>query len=410
MIENRRKILMLIPELGYGGAEKSFLRLSHLLSKYHDVQIAVFQQHYAKGNYAQSDYSLTVTITILDNKKNIGRFHRWKNRWKNLKALKKDSDITISFLTGANILNASISTQSKTIVSMRGSRHFDPNFSYLKRLLYEFIIDPLTFMFSDRIISVSDGLSSELKRYVTKRTKQKIQTIEVFVNAKELISLSTASIEKEIEDLKVYPIIIGAGRLSPEKGFQYLIPIFSKVHEDIPNAKLILIGDGPQYKNLINLCKKLNLSYTSDKTKYQESAVVFLGYRKNPLRYFRIAKLFVLSSLTEGFPNGIIEALASGISVVATDCPWGPRSVLCKVPKDIKTPYHTIVPSEVDYGVLMPRIDDKKFKDLWVQKLNTILLNKKENKKNIFLGNQRVHELDISVIGKKWLDLIEELV
>jgi len=409
MIYKRRKILMLIPELGYGGAEKSFLRLSHLLSTYHDIKIVVFQRHYAKGNYAQSEYNLTIPITILDDKRSIGRFHRWKNRWKKLRSLKKDSDVTISFLTGANILNASVFTKSKTVVSMRGSRHFDPSFSLFTRLIYELIIDPFTFMLSDRIISVSDGLTNELRRYVSKRIKQKIQTIEVFVNAKELISLSGTQIEKEIEALKGKPLVVGAGRLSPEKGFQYLIPIFAKVRDHNSNAKLMLIGDGPQYQDLIKLCEQLNLSYTNDETKYQESSVIFLGYRKNPLRYFHVAKVFVLSSLTEGFPNGIIEALASGVLVVSTDCPWGPRSVLCKVPKDIKTPYPTTIPSKVDYGVLMPRIDDEKFKNLWVKKLTTILLNEKDNKKNIFLGNQRVHELDSSVIGKKWLNLVEEL-
>ena len=119
-MENRRNILMLIPELGYGGAEKSFLRLSNLLSEYHDVNIAVFKRHYAKGNYAKSEAELTLPITILDDDEHIGRLSRWKNRWKKLKELKDNSDITISFLTGANMLNASVFSKSKTVVSMRG--------------------------------------------------------------------------------------------------------------------------------------------------------------------------------------------------------------------------------------------------------------------------------------------------
>lgn len=400
---------MLIPELGYGGAEKSFLRLSALLSAHHDVQIAVFQRHYAKGDYAKSEDNIGLPLTVLDDGENVGRICRWKNRWIKLKKLKKESDVTISFLTGANILNSIIFTKSKTIVSMRGSRHFDPNFSYSKRLLYEFILDPLTFMFSDRIVSVSDGLSSELKRYVTKRTRKKIQTIEVFVNAKELISLANSPIEQAILDLKNQLIIIGAGRLSPEKGFQYLIPVFAEVYKRIPNSKLILIGDGPQYQDLINLCKSLKLPYTDNDTNYEESAIIFLGYKKDPLRYFRVAKVFVLSSLTEGFPNGIIEALASGTQVVSTDCPWGPRSVLCTEPKDIKTPYPTTSAKEVDYGVLMPRIDELKYKDIWVDKLYLMITAKNDNEEAKHLGNKRVQELDVSIIGQKWLNLINKL-
>ena len=408
MIYKRRKILMLIPELGYGGAEKSFLRLSHFLSKYHDVQIAVFQQHYAKGNYAQSKYNLTVPITILDNKKNIGRFQRWKNRWKNLRLLKKNSDITISFLTGANILNASVFGKSKTVVSMRGSRHFDPSFSLFKRLIYEFFIDPLTFMFSDRIISISEGLSNELKRYLTKKTKQKVQTIEVFVNTKELFLLSKNPIEKELEKLKGEPIIISAGRLSPEKGFEHLIYIFKDIYQKNNKSKLILIGDGPQYKELIILCKKLQLVFTKDPINYKNSSIIFLGYRKDPSRYFHIAKVFVLSSLTEGFSNAIIEALSTGITIVSTNCPWGPRSILCKKPKDTNIPYPTKVPLTADFGLLMPRIDDMKFKDLWVDTLSRKLLDSIDSKtKN--LGYKRVYDFDVKIIGKKWLTLINEL-
>ena len=409
MIQNRYKILMLIPELGYGGAEKSFLRLGNFLSAYHNVQIAVFKRYYAKGDYTQSDDELTLPLTILDNEEHIGRFSRWKNRWKKLRELKKESDVTISFLTGANILNASIHSKCKTVVSMRGSRRFDPHFSFLKRLLYELILDPFTFMFSDKIISVSEGLTHELRRYVPSRTKQKIQTIEVFVNAQELISLANSPIENDIANLKGQPIVIGAGRLSPEKGFQYLIPVFSKVYNRIPNSKLILIGDGPQYQDLIKLCERLKLPYTNNNTNYESSAVIFLGYRKDPLRYFHVAKIFVLSSLTEGFPNGIIEALAAGTYVVSTDCPWGPRSVLCNEPKDIKTPYPTTMAKEVDYGVLMPRIDDEKFNSIWVDKLNSVLLNTKFDNNDREVRHKRVYELDMEHIGKKWLKLIDEL-
>ena len=289
------------------------------------------------------------------------------------------------------------------------SRRFDPNFSFLKRLIYELIFDPLTFIRSDKVISVSEGLTHELQRYAPKKTKQRIQTIEVFVNANELMALANSSIEKEIEQLKGLPIIIGSGRLSPEKGFHYLIPIFAAVYNRIPNSKLILIGDGPQYKELINLCKLLKLPYTDNCTNYDDSAVIFLGYKKDPLRYFRIAKVFVLSSLTEGFPNGVIEALASGTHVVSTDCPWGPRSVLCNNPEDVKTPYPTTLAKEVDYGVLMPRIDKEKFKKIWTDKLSTVLLNSDISNEDIEVMHHRVNELDFHIVEKKWFTLIEEL-
>ena len=159
-----------------------------------------------------------------------GRFSRWKNRWKKLRILKKDSDITISFLTGANMLNVSVSSKSKTIISMRGSREFDPNISFLKRKLYRMYLDPITFKFSDKIVSISDGLTHELGLYVGKKTKKKIVTIEVFVDAEEMInSCEKDPIEENFEKWTDKPMIVTTGRLSQEKGFLHLIMVFSKL-------------------------------------------------------------------------------------------------------------------------------------------------------------------------------------
>ena len=67
----RRRILMLIPELGFGGAEKSFLRLARLLSEYHDVSLAVFKRHYASGDYSKEEKDIGLPLTVLDSDKSL---------------------------------------------------------------------------------------------------------------------------------------------------------------------------------------------------------------------------------------------------------------------------------------------------------------------------------------------------
>ncbi len=409
-VKKRYKILMLIPELGYGGAEKSFLRLSDLLAERHDVRIAVFKRHYAKGNYSVSDDEvLALPIVVMDDEEHSGRLRRWMSRWRKLRALKQESDITISFLTGANILNVAVFGKSKTVVSMRGSRHFDPAFTGIKRFLYEYIVDPLTFMLANRIVSISEGLSNELGKHVCLNTKLKIQTIELFVNAEEMISETNDPIEEELEKLRGQPVIITAGRLSPEKGFHDLITVFSNVYKSVPNAKLILIGDGPMYQTLIELARTLHLSVSDGSSGVEKAAVIFLGYRKNPLRYFRVAKTFVLSSLTEGFSNTVLEALAAGVPVVATNCPWGPRSILYERSTDNNTPYPTEKVTQADYGLLMPRIDMVHYHKEWIDVLISILQDSNVDNNLIDSARDRLHAFDSHIVGQKWFKLLEEL-
>lgn len=405
----RRRILMLIPELGYGGAEQSFVRLYRLLAERHNVTIAVFRRHYAKGAYTQSDDQIDMPVRVLDDTAILSRPERWIKRWLAVRKLKQNCDVTISFLTGANMLNAVTGGSGHKIISMRGSRRYDPAFTNAKRFLYQYILDPLTFRLSDRIISISDGLTAELRSHVGWNTRNKIRTIELFFDVEALITSVSDPIEREIEELKALPVIMAAGRLSSEKGFQYLIPIFAEVRQRLSSAKLVLIGDGPLYHTLVNLCRSFNLPLCDGQAGIKDSAVIFLGYRKRPQRYFRVARLFVMSSLTEGFSNCIIEALAAGIPVLSTDCPWGPRSILWKSPPNVKKPYVTEVPTYADYGTLMPRIDDVRYLKSWVDTIYTMLMSYHSDEVSTELRRSRVWDFDYRQVGQKWLDLIDEL-
>jgi glycosyltransferase involved in cell wall biosynthesis len=116
---------------------------------------------------------------------------------------------------------------------------------------------------------------------------------------------------------KSVPVLIAAGRLAPWKGFGNLIEALNLLLHS-RRARLLILGDGPQRQELQLLIEARGL----------RDCVELVGYVENPLKYFSRANVFVLSSLLEGLPNVLVEAMMCGCTPVATDCPTGPREVL----------------------------------------------------------------------------------
>ncbi|MDN6735658.1 MAG: CDP-glycerol glycerophosphotransferase family protein [Tetragenococcus koreensis] len=105
--------------------------------------------------------------------------------------------------------------------------------------------------------------------------------------------------------------IVTMGRLSPEKKQDNLIKAFSKINKLYPESKLYLLGDGPLKKKLIQLVQDLGLT----------DSVYLLGHQDNPFELLRQCQLFVLTSDYEGQPMVLLEAMAVGLPVAATDIP-----------------------------------------------------------------------------------------
>lgn len=113
------------------------------------------------------------------------------------------------------------------------------------------------------------------------------------------------------------PLIVAAGRLAPWKGFDNLIHAIKTLSERIP-VRLLILGDGPLRVELQALIVDLGL----------EQAVQLVGYVENPLKYYARANVFALSSIVEGMPNVLVEAMMCGCTPVSTDCATGPRELL----------------------------------------------------------------------------------
>ncbi len=113
------------------------------------------------------------------------------------------------------------------------------------------------------------------------------------------------------------PVILGVGRLVPQKDFPCLLEAFQKIRSARP-ARLVILGEGRLRKELEDQAQKLGI--TPD--------LWMPGFVENPYTYMARASVFVLSSAWEGLPNALLEALACGCPIVSTDCPSGPTEIL----------------------------------------------------------------------------------
>jgi GalNAc-alpha-(1->4)-GalNAc-alpha-(1->3)-diNAcBac-PP-undecaprenol alpha-1,4-N-acetyl-D-galactosaminyltransferase len=112
--------------------------------------------------------------------------------------------------------------------------------------------------------------------------------------------------------------ILGVGRLEPVKGFDLLIRAFARVRDELPGWRLVLQGEGSARGELEKLAADLHLG----------ESVSLPGVARSPREAMRRASIFVLSSRVEAFPNALCEAMASGLAVIAFDCPTGPREIV----------------------------------------------------------------------------------
>lgn len=169
---------------------------------------------------------------------------------------------------------------------------------------------------SDRIVAVSKGVADDLSATL-KLQRSKIQVIYNPVVTPILHSLSEEQQNHPWFTTGEPPVILSIGRLTQAKGFDTLIHAFSIVRKQI-RARLIILGEGKDRDTLETLIKNLNLC----------DDISLPGFVDNPYSFLRRSTVFVLSSLWEGLPTVLIEALACGVPVVSTDCPSGPREIL----------------------------------------------------------------------------------
>ena len=186
----------------------------------------------------------------------------------------------------------------------------------IQRLKYLLILKAMQWLWvkADAIIAVSSALAEDVRKNV--RLKNPISTI---YNPIVLPNYPTL-IEQEITfpwSDKNIPTFVFVGRLAKVKRVDLLLQAFKQVQQK-QLCRLLIVGDGTEKAFILDFIRK---NYLTD-------VCHLTGQQNNPLPWIKSADALVLSSDYEGFGNVIVEAMACGTQVIATDCPFGPAEIL----------------------------------------------------------------------------------
>jgi glycosyltransferase involved in cell wall biosynthesis len=184
-----------------------------------------------------------------------------------------------------------------------------------------------------------------------------------------------------------------------------LIRAFSEVIKKQPQAVLLILGVGPLKNYLAELIAAYGLG----------DSVFFVGQSDNPYWYLAMADVFVLSSLYEGYPNALMEAICCDVPCIATDVHSGTREILAPALNVAGERVRGIVKAE--YGILVPTCSGKKYskkesietgEQNMADAIVMLLEDDQERKHYRDKSKERSRDLDINQVVNKWIGVIEE--
>jgi len=386
LVSARRKIAFLIPTLSIGGGERVVSELSLNLSNSIGKIIILFKNQ-VSYHYKGKLFFLDIPF---ENSFFLKIYYFFIGIFRLEKIIKKENpDCVISFGVPAGIMN--ILTNKKTLLRV------DNMVSISHKLFYRFLIK-FFYRRASGVICVSKKSAKELtSNYGIK--SEKIKMIYNPLNINEIQNLAKETPDSEYQEIFNKPTIITVGRLTKQKSQLHLIRSFATVKDTIKDAQLLIIGVGELEKELKQLTKDLGI----------ENDVYFLGWQKNPFKFLSKSNVFVLSSLWEGLPYVLLEAMACGLPVISVDCESGPREILA--PKtDIDQKAKDIEYEE--FGILTPAFDDKnsnfstESEKFLAKAMIKILTDKNLAVEFSQKSKQRASDFDIKNIIKEW-DFLE---
>ncbi len=340
----RISLLLVIDALYGGGAERVFSNLAENLDQKAVKPICLF--YTPRHLYLPSPGIKTYTLTNHDNAKRSNRITKIAQIIDYEKV-----DIVISFLKHVNVETVIARGISRRKPKLVLTEHTTPSISpqtyqtvgnlkyCLPPSMYGIIenaafkkyprINPhqnnnkqladmikILYPSADMVCAVSGGVKDDLQKNFAIEPQQ----IQVIYNGVDIEKVSRLAKEK-IPPLRWFhkktPWVINVAALRMQKGQEYLLQML-EILKPNTDCRLAIFGTGERKTELKNLAYEMDI----------QDNVKFFGFHRNPFKFMAHANIFILSSLCEGCPNTLLEAMCCGTPILSTNCPSGPAEII----------------------------------------------------------------------------------
>ncbi len=306
--QNTGKVFFLRPTLGQGGADRVTLTLlQHLNRQKFDLSLVLTK----KDGVLIDDLPADVPVFALNSKNVLTAC------WPLSRLLRQHQpDVLFSTSSGTNVTavwSSQLARYAGRILLSERNVLFHGQKTRRRQLMTTF--KRFTYERADLVTAVSQGVKDDLIARLH-LPPDKIQVVYNPILTSDLPALADESVDHPWF-AESTPIILGVGRLVPEKDFATLLHTFALVRAQRP-CRLLILGEGNGRAELIQLAQTLGIAPDVD----------LPGFDKNPFKYMARCTVFVLSSRFEGLPGVLIQAMACGAPVIATDCPSGPAEII----------------------------------------------------------------------------------